>query len=229
VDTNPTSFACFTGLKGWVLVKGIASSELAMSLGFNNNKFQEIWELALPYQDARDDEGHGEVVTDYAIKLCKIEGVNEEVVVPAAILHDIGWSRLSGEERMLIFDHSIDLEVRLKARYKHQEEGVKLGRELLDEVGYLEDLVEQILEIISEHDTREGFFSEDEAAVRDADKLWRFSKVGFWDDVEKSKITPEYYCEKLKSKINELGFFYFDSSRKMAVEELNQRRREFKG
>lgn len=189
--------------------------------------YKKIWDLALTYQDAREDKGHGKVVTHYATKICKIEKVNEDVVVPAAILHDIGWSQLSKNERMLIFDHSVSQEKRLKARYKHQDLGVKLAKNILKEINYPEELTNEILEIISQHDTRKGFLSDNEGAVRDADKLWRFSKTGFYDDINKSNITSKYYYEKLHKLIGSPDFFYFGSSRKIAKEELDKRFNEF--
>ena len=57
--------------------------------------FQKIWDLAEEYQDKRDDEGHAKTVLEYAIKLLEILPANEKIVIPAAILHDIGWSQLS--------------------------------------------------------------------------------------------------------------------------------------
>lgn len=191
-------------------------------------KHKKIWDLALPYQDKRNDKGHAEVVTEYAIKLCEIEDVNEDIVVPAAILHDIGWSQLSKKERFLIFDHSIDKDKRLKVRYKHQEEGVKLAREILEKIEYSEKLIQPILEIISQHDTRKGFLSPDEAAMRDADKLWRFSKVGFEKDIKESNITPEYYYNKLQKDLESPDYMYFDSAKGITREELEKRKEEFK-
>ena len=58
---------------------------------------KKIWELAFPYQDKRNDEGHAECVVSYAQKLLLAEKADSNVVIPAAILHDIGWSQLSAE------------------------------------------------------------------------------------------------------------------------------------
>ena len=52
-------------------------------------EFVKIWDMALPYQDKRDDKGHARIVTEYAIKLCSIENAEDKIVVPAAILHYI--------------------------------------------------------------------------------------------------------------------------------------------
>ncbi len=189
-------------------------------------KHKEIWDLALIYQDARDDKGHAEIVTYYATKLSNIEGLNDDVVIPSAILHDIGWSQLSKKERFSIFDKGNDLNEILQVRLRHQDEGVKLAKIILSKVNYDSSLVDEILEVISQHDTRKFFISKNEAAMRDADKLWRFSKIGFWDDVRHSKITQSEYCEILKSKMEMSNFLYFDSSKKIAMDELEKRKSE---
>ena len=60
---------------------------------------RKILELSLPYQDKRDDKGHARTVTDFAIMLLKTERADPDVVIPAAILHDIGWSKMPKKER----------------------------------------------------------------------------------------------------------------------------------
>ncbi len=137
--------------------------------------FQRIWELALPYQDKRDDSGHTEIALDFANRLVKLENGNEAIVIPATILHDIGWSQLPRSKRLLIFNRNASDEEKKAVRVWHQDEGIELAREILAKVDYPKDLTEKILEIISGHDTRQGFISRDEGLVRDADKLYRFS------------------------------------------------------
>lgn len=191
-------------------------------------EFKQIWDLALSYQDKRNDKGHAEVVTDYAMKLCEIEDVDENIVIPAAILHDIGWSQLSKKERIDIFYQRENKEARLKLKYKHQDEGVKLAEGILEKASYPEKYIKEILEIISQHDTRKGFLSPNEAAARDADKLWRFSEIGFEKDLRESSITPEHYYTKLKNDLRSPEYIYFDSSKVLAAAELEKRKKEYK-
>lgn len=157
--------------------------------------FKQIWSLAFSYQDKRGDDGHAEIVTKYAYKLSKINKTNDDVVIPAAILHDVGWSQLPKEERFLIYNKNNSPELRFKVRYKHQSGGVKLVKKLLEKVNYPVEHVEQILDTISEHDTRKDCKTKEEDVVRDADKLSRVSKNGFFDDCRLSNITSEYYYD----------------------------------
>ena len=66
--------------------------------------FNKIWELSLHYQDKRDDFGHAETSLKYATELVTLENGNEDVVIPAVILHDVGWSQLPKERCLIIFD-----------------------------------------------------------------------------------------------------------------------------
>jgi HD superfamily phosphodiesterase len=189
--------------------------------------FNRIWELALPYQDKRDDPGHAEITTKYARELVRLEKGNEDVIIPAIMLHDIGYSQLLKERRLQVFDQNISKENRLAVQMEHQNQGVKLAREILGKLDYPEELVNEILEIISQHDSREGFISKNEGLVRDADKLWRTSKEGLAADQArkkpKDKPDDESRWKKIEENINKSGYFYSDRARQMALAELQLR------
>ena len=68
--------------------------------------FNKIWELALPYQDKREDSGHAATSLQYAQKLVELENADEDVVIPAVILHDVGWSQLPEKRRMTLLAES---------------------------------------------------------------------------------------------------------------------------
>jgi HD superfamily phosphodiesterase len=192
--------------------------------------FIKIWELALPYQDKRDDPGHAEITTKYAGELIKLENGNEDVIIPAIMLHDIGYSQLTKERRLKVFDRDLSKEDRRIVQMEHEKESVKLARIILGKVNYPEDLVEEILEIISQHDTREGFISKNEGLVRDADKLWRTSKEG--QAAAKARIKPgdkppdDERWKKTEEEINKPGYIYSESARQIALAELELRKQE---
>ncbi len=190
-------------------------------------KFNQIWDLALSYQDKRDDEGHAESVLQFVSKLTELEKADEDIAVPAAILHDIGWSKVPKEEAMKNFGNKIGNNTKIELQKKHEEIGVEMAREILEKINYDADMTNEILEIISAHDTREEFVSKNEGVMRDADKLWRFSEKGFWLDVERGSYTPEGRYEMLKEKIDSPDFFYSESAKKIARKELEKREKEF--
>jgi len=191
-------------------------------------KFEKIKQLASPYQDKRKDEGHAETVTNFAIKLLGLEKADENIVIPAAILHDIGWSQLPDEQRLIIWNPLAIKEEKKLVRFAHQEQGVKLAKQILEEINYPQDKIKEILEIISQHDTRQGFISKNEGLVRDADKLSRFSKNDLLTLRKQNKTKQELQkiYKKLQDQINEENFFYSEKAKQIAREELKNRKNE---
>ena len=61
--------------------------------------YEKIWELSLPYQNFRNDEDHAFIVYEFALKLCNKLNGDKTIALPAALLHDIGWSKVSKKER----------------------------------------------------------------------------------------------------------------------------------
>ena len=188
--------------------------------------FKQIWELALPYQDTREDTGHAETSLKYARRLLALEKGNADVIIPAIILHDIGYSQLPEERRMQIFDRDARDEDRRGVQYEHQVESVKLAIKILREVDYPANLTDEILEIISQHDTRKGFISTNEGIVRDADKLWRTSKQGFTVAEERAKKQAAQRFKRIEEGLNKEDYFATETARQMALSDLRDRERK---
>ncbi len=208
-------------------------------LGIGNNIFgylnsieEKIWDSALSYQDKRNDTGHAENVTYFALKLLNYipedRKLVREIVVPSAILHDIGWSQLTETERKLFYECSNDGKWKQVweryepiLRLRHQEQGVCLSGRLLNELNYPLELTSQILEIISQHDTRKDFLNENDGIMRDADKLWRYTLPHLKLGLRERNLNPDEFAQFLVSNINKEGFFYSPISREIAEIELN--------
>ncbi len=186
--------------------------------------FERIRELALPYQDKREDAGHHAVTLEYAQRLVKMEKGDEDVVIPAIILHDIGWSRIPKARVWILFDKKSSREEIYKLRTEHQDEGVKMARGILEGVGYPPELTAEILEIISQHDTRDGFISKNEGLVRDADKLWRFSKTGFEADTRRAQVSRGFECARLEKELENPKYLSSKAAREIARQELKLRK-----
>ena len=188
---------------------------------------RNIWNSALPYQDSREGEtGHAEFVVYFALRLNEILKGNREITVPAVILHDVGWSQLTETERKLFYETEIDstsgkpvwerYEPILRAR--HQEQGSELAKKILIETGYTSENSKDILEIISQHDTRKGFLNTNDGIVRDADKLWQFTLPHWKIFIERRNFNIKSLHELLVYRISK-GFFS-DFSNKIARIEL---------
>jgi hypothetical protein len=183
-----------------------------------------IWRMALPYQDKRDDPGHHAITLSYARKLVELEKGDEDIVIPAIILHDIGWNCVSQKDVVRLFDKNVTNEFLLTLRHNHQNEGVRLAAGILDALNYPRAMTREILEIILEHDTRQGFISKNDGLVRDADKLWRFSMIGFATDVRRFGRTAQEHAAEREKELGSPKYLYSPSAMKIAREELALRK-----
>ena len=60
--------------------------------------------------------------------------------------------------------------------------------------------------------------------VKDADKLWRYSRSGFYIDVERFGESHEQGLERLRSNIS--GWFFTVTAKEVAAEKLSRREKE---
>jgi len=144
-----------------------------INLGLVNSKELEIWKEAVPYQDQRDDPGQAELVTYFALKILNYIKADRNIVVPAAMMHDIGFYKTDVNE----WKNSVktgQTEGEMKRR-PHQNRGIGLAGRILEKVGYPEEYHFPIFDIIGDHDTRLLPTTVEGQIVRDADMLWRIT------------------------------------------------------
>ena len=183
--------------------------------------FKEILRLAKPYLNTRRNDVHVEISTRFACQLLAIEGGDENIVIPAVILHDVGWKKVPPKLHLKAFGPKATMP---EINRMHELEGVKIARGILAKVNYDTEEITRILEIIDGHDSRKTSISLEDSIVKDADKLWRFTKKGFAIDNERFE---ESYVEGLNRLSKYLPVWFFTSTaRKMAEEELHKRERE---
>jgi hypothetical protein len=181
---------------------------------------ERIYQLAKPYLNTRLNDVHTPIALDLALRLLeKVKG-NRHIVVPAIILHDVGWSRLPSEILTKAFGPGAD---RALTRL-HEEESVKIAKSILAEVGYPCQYADEILQIIDGHDTRTNAISNDDEIVRDADRLSRYSRSLFWLEIEQLGLIPEERYRRLELKVEQ--WFSLSVSKEIAREELRRRQRE---
>ena len=185
--------------------------------------FDEIWRRAKPYLNTRMNDIHTEISIGFAEVLLKKEGGDEEIVMPAIILHDVGWIRVPEDEQHKGFGPEIQS---LRVVKKHELEGVEIARGILEAVDYDKDKIAEILEIIAGHDSRKEADSVNESIVKDADKLWRFSREGFTIDCDRFDLKP---MERVKKKDLDIDRILFTASAKqIARKEIKKRLKESK-
>ena len=183
--------------------------------------FKEILRLTEPYLNTRRNDVHVEISTRFAYQLLAIEGGDENIVIPAVILHDVGWKKIPPELHLKAFGPKATMP---EINRLHELEGVKIAGGILAKVDYDIEKITQILEIIDGHDSRKTSISLEDSIVKDADKLWRFTKKGFAIDNERFE---ESRVEGLNRLNNYLPIWFFTgTARKLAEEELHKRERE---
>jgi hypothetical protein len=184
--------------------------------------YDQIYALAEPYWDTRGGMLHMPVAYDMAKRLlAAIPEGDPSIVLPAILLHDIGYALVPEETHMQgLADGAKGFDPEITRR--HEIEGAKLAGELLAQVGYDPDKTRLIQEIVDGHDSRREAISLDDAIVKDADKLWRYTPAGtntsrHWFDLE-----VEPYFEWVDSKLD--TWLLTDVGRDMARSELEKTR-----
>jgi len=132
-----------------------------------------VWLKARPHLDVRNNDEH--TLQAYWLARALLDshpGAREDIVLPAILFHDVGWKRVPQDQMFLAFGPNAtrpDL-VRL-----HETEGAAIARAELTGLGLPLD---EIAGIIDGHDTRKAALSTEDAIVKDADKVWRFTPHG---------------------------------------------------
>ncbi len=182
---------------------------------------KDLLDLATPYLDTRKNDIHVDEVVRIAPELIEAVKADEDIVIPALILHDVGWKMVPENLHLRAFGpRGIDEDL----RHLHELEGARLAGEILAKVGYDEKKVDEIVRIIEGHDSRTEAISLNDMVVKDCDKLTRFCNLGFNIDAERFNYPPVKYVVWLEKQID--GWFFTDMAKRLAREELAQRKIE---
>ena len=141
--------------------------------------FEKIRQLAKPFLDTRHNDVHTEISTQLAFDLLEREGGDEDIVIPAIILHDTGWKRVPAELHLKAFGPKA---TKPELNRLHEVEGVKIAKGILQGINYDPAKFERILEIIDGHDSRQKPLALNDMIVKDA-KTKIQSNTGPRDDI----------------------------------------------
>lgn len=141
--------------------------------------YMRIWEKALPYYEkARPaDVTHVSWMMREACRIARAEGLDERILLPIVILHDVGYAACMSEEHARAFESDVKI--------KHMKEGARIARSILAEVGYDPALTEKIVRYVSVHDNWKigdnSPFREcvEMAVFQDLDFTWMATREGF--------------------------------------------------
>ena len=173
-----------------------------------------IWDKAISFQDKREDIGHAEIVTYFALKLLEYFSADREILIPSAILHDTGYN-VSPK----FFREASSLGKDREMRLEHQVRGSLIAYEILKKINCQSQKIVEIIRIILNHDTRisnqnelELGVSLEETLMREADVLWRFTGPCIAQYHQNKTIQES--LELLKKQQNNL---YLDISKKISI------------
>ena len=183
--------------------------------------YQKIFERAKPFLRTRKNLIHTRIALRYAIKLLETVKGDEEVVIPAILLHDVGWKAVPEDLQLTAFGPNRS---NPQAARLHEVEGAKTARNILEGLHYPPERVNEICRIVRGHDSRKKSISRSDRIVKDADKLFRYSRRGMAIDVNRFRTHRGDYLGYLEKHIEK--FFFLPVSRQIAKEELARRRRE---
>lgn len=135
-----------------------------------------VWQAAAPYLTVRNNDSH--TLYAYSIASALLRSLPEadpEVVRPAILLHDIGWSTVPEDQ---ILEAIAPGGGRPDLVRQHEIEGARIAGSILAGLDRVGTVTKRVTSIINGHDSRHEAQSLEDAIVKDADKLWRVTPHG---------------------------------------------------
>jgi hypothetical protein len=181
------------------------------------NVYDQIYGLAEPYWQTRSNEIHVPESYRLAKELLAAEPeADAAIVLPAILLHDIGYAAVPAEDHLRGLAGSPGWEAEITRR--HEVEGARMAGEILELVDYDPERIRVICDIVGGHDTRDESVSLEDAIVKDADKLWRFTESGVRTCHSWIDKTPAEFVAWLEPRIE--SWFFTDAARELARSSL---------
>jgi len=174
---------------------------------------EAIWEVAKKHLNVRNNDEH--TLFSYLLAQKIAENYPEsdiEVILPAILLHDTGWSKIPKDKLFNAFGPNNKYP---ELTRQHELESVAIARQALPELGFTNQQIEEITALIDGHDTTKNARSLNDAIHKDADKLWRYTPhgnliIGEWFEIEQAEV-----LEILENFV--MPTFLTDFGRKQAI------------
>lgn len=177
-----------------------------------NHTYSELYRRARPYLDTRHNEVHIAISYRFAQRLLACyPDADEGVVLPAMLLHDIGWKLIPEDQHLVAFGPKMQ---RPELRRYHETEGARMAGEILAAVGYDPARSAEIVAIIDGHDTRDEALSLNDRLMKDADKLWRFTQTGIGIDYQRFGVGLREHLSWLGQRIE--GWLFTPEAKRIA-------------
>ena len=135
-----------------------------------------VWRAARTWLDVRSNDEHTLISYSLGRALLRVHPeVDERVVLPAILMHDVGWKMFPEELLAKAVGPAAKYPELQRA---HEIESVRIARAELERLAVPNVDIDRVITIIDGHDTRPHALSPEDAVMKDADKLWRFTAHG---------------------------------------------------
>jgi hypothetical protein len=182
----------------------------------HNTIYDKIYEKAKPYLYTRRNDIHVAISYDFAQRLLSFyPQADEDIVLPAILLHDVGWKMVPEERQKGAFGPDVSDN---ETQQFHEIEGARIADKILSSLNYPEHKVQKIMEIIDGHDTRLEALSLNDMLVKDADKLWRYTPTGVDINHARFGMDRSIHKDLIAGLIDK--WFFTSEARNMAREAL---------
>lgn len=180
---------------------------------------EKIWRLAKLYL-IKGTKKNFVIHTKGVIKAMELllekENGDEDILIPAAILHDVGWSRVSSD-----LQKSKKQKDRTKALHLHLKHAISIIKEILTKEDYNKSKIERVINIVQAHKFQKPA-ELDKQLLIDADVMSDAFKEQFYSDAKSYNKTPKQNYEFRKR-----NKFYTNTAKQIFFKELEKRRKEF--
>ncbi|MEV6101853.1 HD domain-containing protein [Nocardia sp. NPDC051981] len=135
-----------------------------------------VWQRAVHYLHVRSNDVHTAYAYGLAAALCDLHPeADRDIVLPAIILHDTGWSTVPEDQVLEAIQPGAG---RIDLVLRHEKKGAAIAAEILGDLGHDRAKIDRIVAIIDGHDSRSVTLGLEDSLVKDADKLWRLTPHG---------------------------------------------------
>lgn len=182
-----------------------------------DKKYQKTWKLALPYLKSgvrKDFVLHTEGVVKATEMIMKLSGRGDEsLLIPAAILHDAGWSKVPK-----VLQLSDDKEEKIKALQLHIKYAPEIISKVLGQAGYEKERIKKIIDIVKAHKFKDPK-EVNKRILIDADAVSDCFKKQFKSDMKSYKVSEKdlYNFRKKNNK------FYTQAAKAIFESEIEKR------